>query len=218
MQEANYLPIFIRLNGLRVLIVGGGTVGSKRAKNFLDHGADVTVVSLVFNEYIEKEENIKKIRFDASTISENFISEFNIIVTATNDLDINQRICDMAKRLGKLCNNPTNPQDSNFIVPIFYADNDLSIAVTTYGKSSIVSKLILEKSLTALREESYIRGLIDVMSKVKTLMKGSITDPRLRYELYHKIFNDTNFESMIIKEDYTGALRRAEELINEYNR
>ncbi|MEM1859518.1 MAG: NAD(P)-dependent oxidoreductase, partial [Metallosphaera sp.] len=44
--STRYFPVFLNLKGMRILVVGGGKVGTKRALKFTEYGADVTVLSL----------------------------------------------------------------------------------------------------------------------------------------------------------------------------
>lgn len=208
-----YFPIFLDLNNVRVLVFGGGKVGTKRAVRFRDYGARVTVVTLDASRELQ-EAGVNLIIGDARDFL-NSIQEFDIVITATDDKQLNSTLCKRAKELRKLCNNPTNPQDSNFIVPIFYEDDELAIAVTTMGKSSIVSKLILEKSLETIRNDGTLLTSLKAMTKVKEILKTRISDPSLRYVLYHKIFDDEEFEQHINNGQVESAIRRAEEIMNE---
>ncbi|RPI64085.1 MAG: uroporphyrinogen-III C-methyltransferase, partial [Planctomycetaceae bacterium] len=44
----NLLPIMLNLAGRRVVVVGGGAVGLRKARALLDAGAAVTLVTLDF--------------------------------------------------------------------------------------------------------------------------------------------------------------------------
>ncbi|AWR97347.1 bifunctional precorrin-2 dehydrogenase/sirohydrochlorin ferrochelatase [Acidianus sulfidivorans JP7] len=214
-----YFPLFANLSKLDVLIIGGGKVGTKRAIKFAEYGAKVTVVSLDFTEELLKNNDINKIKMDANEINADFISKYNIVITTTNNKKINYEICEKAKKLGKLCNNPTNPDQSSFIVPIFYANDNMEIAITTYGKSSIASKFILDKILEYFeKDQEYINLLIKTMGDVKKIMKNKVQDPSLRFNLYHIIFYDSIFQNYIQNNNYENAIKRAEEIINEHNR
>lgn len=202
---------------MRILVVGGGKVGTKRALKFREYGADVTVVSLSFSDELSKREDIRRIELDAREVDQEFLRDYDIVVTATNSPELNSRICDLCRKARKLCNNPTNPPDSSFIVPIFYEDEDIGIAVTTMGKSSIMSKVILDRALEAVREDPRILLELKVMSDVKAMLKRRVSDPGTRYTLYQKIFVDREFESFINNGNVSNALKRAEEIVNEHS-
>ncbi|ESQ23286.1 MAG: FAD binding domain [uncultured Acidilobus sp. MG] len=48
-----YLPLFIDLSGKRVVVFGGGSVGTRRALEFARAGAKVTVVADRFSQELE---------------------------------------------------------------------------------------------------------------------------------------------------------------------
>lgn len=211
----NFVPLFINVKDLKVLVVGGGKVGTKRALSFANHGSNITVISLSFSEdLIENKDKITLIKEDAKNLTVDFLSKFDVIVTATNDKELNNKLCELAKNQRKLCNNPTNPEDSNFIVPIYYSDDKLSIAITTFGKSSLTSKYILELiQEEILKKDTY--DLVMAMGHVKDLLKHNIKDPSQRFSYYSKIFNDEIFRNYIKEGKLELALDRAKVIINE---
>ena len=211
----NFVPLFINVKDLKVLIIGGGKVGTKRALSFADHGSNITVVSLSFSEdLVDSKDKITLIKEDAKNLNADFLSKFDIIVTATNDKELNNKLCELAKNQRKLCNNPTNPEDSNFIVPIYYSDDKLSIAITTFGKSSLTSKYILELIQEEILKKD-IYELVTAMGNVKDLLKHNIKDPSQRFSYYSKIFNDEIFRNYIKEGKLELALDRAKVIINE---
>ncbi|MEM0373791.1 MAG: bifunctional precorrin-2 dehydrogenase/sirohydrochlorin ferrochelatase [Sulfolobaceae archaeon] len=218
MENSGFLPIFIRATGLKVLVIGGGKVGSKRALKFANYGSRVTVISLdVSKELLENKENLDIVIYDARNLSEEFLKRFDIIVTATNDKSLNENLCTNVKKLRKLCNNPTNVENSSFIFPIFYDNNEVEVAITTFGKSSLTAKLILNRILNIINEKN-IKNLLNVMGDVKKILKERIKDPSKRFKIYQVIFNDPLFERFIFEGDKFKAFKRAEEIISEYSR
>ncbi|QGA55016.1 bifunctional precorrin-2 dehydrogenase/sirohydrochlorin ferrochelatase [Sulfolobus sp. E5-1-F] len=213
MITKDYYPIFIDLSNFRVLVIGGGKVGTKRALAFKKYGADVSVISLDFSQDLLNSD-IKLIKEDANNIDRNVLEKYDIILTCTNNFELNEKLCNIAKNLRKLCNNPTNPENSNFIVPIFYSDNDLEIAITTKGKSSILAKEILSK-ITSIANSPETRNLLNAMYGVKTILKKKVVDPSVRYSFYHKIYNDEKFRYYATNGLIEKALYRAEEIIND---
>ncbi|TRM74310.1 bifunctional precorrin-2 dehydrogenase/sirohydrochlorin ferrochelatase [Sulfolobus sp. B1] len=215
MQLKHYFPIFVDLSNFRVLVVGGGKIGSKRALEFRKYGAKVDVLSLSFSDELYNS-GINLINSDARNVNSNDLQKYDIIITCTSDFNLNKELCDLAKSLGKLCNNPTNVEDSNFIVPIFYSDENYEIAITTRGKSSILAKEILSQITKQLRENMEIKNLLDAMYNVKLMLKDNIKDSSVRFSLYHVIYNDSIFRSYASKGNLEYALKRAEEIINAY--
>lgn len=211
-----YLPLFINVSDLRVLVVGGGKVGTKRALHFCRMGADVTVLSKAFSEELKAEKNVKRVEADASLITQVELSNYDIIVTATDNRDLNSSICTMAKNMHKLCNDPTDPAKSSVIFPVYYEDEDVGIAVTTFGKSSLTAELILDRIKDNVINDDYIKNLINAMYEVKKILKIKLNSPSNRFPLYRRIFDDAYFISLVKNGNIQDALRRAEEIIDGY--
>ncbi|BCU70379.1 precorrin-2 dehydrogenase/sirohydrochlorin ferrochelatase family protein [Stygiolobus caldivivus] len=219
-QNYTYLPIFLNVEGLRVLVVGGGTVGTKRALKFIESGANVTVVSLDFSEELldvkkKGEKRINLVKADAMTLIDvNFLEQFNIIVTATSNREVNSKLCTMAKSLNKLCNDPTDPTESSFIIPLYSIEDSIGVAVTTFGKSSLSSKFILELIKEKVLTDE-VKRLVSVMGLVKEVIKSKVDDPKKRFPLYSKVFNDERFRDYVKNGQIDKSIKRVEEIIDE---
>ena len=209
----SYLPIFLNVKGKKVLVVGGGTVGSKRALKFLELGADVTVISLDFSEEL-KSSHVKLIKSDAWSIDKDFLGKFDIIITATSDKALNSKICNLAKSLNRLCNNPTNPDESDFILPVYTVEDSIGVAVTTFGKSSLSSKYILSLIKERVLTEE-VKRLVEVMGKAKEILKSEIDDPKKRFPLYSVIFNDEKLKEYVKNGEIEESIKRIEEIIHD---
>lgn len=89
--------------------------------------------------------------------------------------------------MGKLCNDPSNMENSDFIIPISMVNNDFGVAVTTFGISSIVSKEILNRINSDILASKEIINLLHAMAEIKVFLKENVKDPKRRYHLYHEI-------------------------------
>ncbi|MCE4607423.1 MAG: NAD-dependent epimerase/dehydratase family protein, partial [Caldisphaeraceae archaeon] len=105
-----YIPLFIDVSSLKVLVVGGGMVGSRRARSFLSAGAMVTVVAKELSEELLKDKAINAIEADIEEGGEieKLIEQNDLIVIATDNKKINDKVYEMAKLKGKLINNATD--------------------------------------------------------------------------------------------------------------
>ena len=100
-----FYPLFINLKKKRVLIVGGGNVGFRRALYLLNSGAIVTVISRKFNKGLLKIKNnslalIKKEIKSANNPKINF-KRFFLIIIATDDKKINKAIHAQVRKASK---------------------------------------------------------------------------------------------------------------------
>lgn len=145
-----FFPIFLRTSNIKVAIIGGGTVGTIRAKEMAKAGFPVKVISENFSEELIRESqnnnNLSLVKMKVTLENlPNVIRDSLIIISATSDHDLNREVCKISRFLGKLCNNPSDRESSDFIVPISSVNDNFGIAITTFGNSSLVSKELLKK-------------------------------------------------------------------------
>jgi precorrin-2 dehydrogenase/sirohydrochlorin ferrochelatase len=65
-----------------------------------------------------------------------------LVIGATDDAELNETIGQEARDRGLLCNIADDPQNCNFILPALLTRGDLTIAVSTSGKSPALAKKI----------------------------------------------------------------------------
>ena len=87
-------PLFMDLTGKRVVVVGGGTIGLRRAGVLRDFGAEVTVIAPAGQE---KPKGVRYIRrpYGTGDLTGAFLA-----VAATDDRAVNRAVYEEAKRLG----------------------------------------------------------------------------------------------------------------------
>ena len=147
-----YYPINLKIDDMKVVIIGGGKVAYRKCMNFLSFNKRVVVVS---REFIEEFEYIKnEIDIIEDTYDEKYIKDAFIVVAATNNKDVNQQIGNYCRDNGKLVNVVDDVDLSNFIVPSFVKRGDLLLSISTGGKSPSLSSKI-RKDLEEVYDESY---------------------------------------------------------------
>ncbi len=121
----NYLPISIRIEGTRILIVGGGKVATHKAQILNRFTDEATVIAP------EISEGIKALPF--KTIERPFeeadLEGVNLLFVVTGDHELNHQIKQMAAQRGILTSVCDDPEACDFISPAIYREGNLTIAV-----------------------------------------------------------------------------------------
>ncbi|MEM0332131.1 MAG: NAD(P)-dependent oxidoreductase, partial [Archaeoglobaceae archaeon] len=90
------LPLYIEFSGKKIAIIGGGDIGSFRAKKFADAGAEVTVYSLEFSSDLIQLEKLGKVRLISANARdldyEKILPNYDLVVVALADKSLNSRI------------------------------------------------------------------------------------------------------------------------------
>ena len=100
-ERKPFFPLFVDMNGRKVLIVGGGKVAERRIRVLLDFGADITVISPEVSEYIENAASLGTIRLHKRNYTEGDVTALMpfFVIAATDDQQVNHQIAMEAKSL-----------------------------------------------------------------------------------------------------------------------
>jgi precorrin-2 dehydrogenase/sirohydrochlorin ferrochelatase len=211
------IPMFIEMNGFRVLVVGGGEEGTKKARRFSEHGAEVRVMSMDFTDQLlemERSGRVKLIRGDACdrNLLEKLIEESDLVVYTIGDRpDIERAVEEIAKRKRKLLNLATDADRTQVVMPIEERAGDIRIAVTSEGKSTLVVKEAAERVANFLREQRDIMAMLEVMGHLKKYMKERKIPFDKRMEVYRSAFRDEKLRELALT-DINRAIKYAESL------
>src|SRR5690242_527652 len=133
---AELFPIFLKLNGRKALVIGGGKMAAVRVKQLISAGARITVVSPKAGIEIERLAKAKSVVIVRRGFRRTDLTRrYFIVIAATNDPKTQQAVFEAAERLGILCNVVDRPESCNFYMPAIVSRGDLKIAISTSGRS-----------------------------------------------------------------------------------
>jgi siroheme synthase-like protein len=183
MPDQNPLfPAFLKLENLRVLLVGGGNVGLEKLTAILRNSPEtaVTIVSLSFlNEVQALAAQNSRLRLIERGWVEADLEAHDIVFAATDDPALHRVIVAAAHQRRLLVNVADTPALCDFYLSSVVVKGQLKVAVSTNGKSPTVGKrlrAVLEDTLPeeldeVLAQMTVIRGRLagDFANKVKSL-------------------------------------------------
>ncbi len=215
------IPLYIEFEDKKVLVIGGGGVGTVRAKKFLEAGAKVRVLSLEFSEELRKlakEGKVELIEGDAfdEELLENLISDSDLVVVAIPSLKVNDIVWKIAKKHKTLVNLANDAERTEVVVPFEDEFEGIRFAVTTEGKSGIVARKVKEAFRKLLEEDEEIIFFLKAMEHLKRFMKSHNVPVQLRMKLYFVISADKEFRRLVKEGKVDEAQNLAEKLVEEY--
>lgn len=140
-----YYPLFINLERMHCLVVGGGGVGCRKARSLAEAGA----CSVLVVDTAEASEDMETVCTSCGNVCfarREFVVEdldgINLAFACTSDSVVNGKIAQQCERRGILCNIADQPDRGHFIVPGSVRRGDLCIAVSTAGKSPAMARRV----------------------------------------------------------------------------
>ena len=133
-------PIFVKLEGRLVVIVGGGAIAEGKISSLLAAGARVRVIAPDVSAGIKDLVKSEKIEWHAKEFKANDLAEAFLVVAATSAPGVNEAVFREADARGLLCNAVDDIQHCHFYYGSVVQRGDLQIAISTNGKSPALAQ------------------------------------------------------------------------------
>ena len=182
-----YYPVHLDINNRKVLVVGGGSVGTRKVKTLLDCGARVTVVSPEVSRQLRELAASGDIKLAERSYQSEDLNGVFVVIGATDDETLNQQISSDADRLNTLCNIADRPEVCNFILPSIVQRDDLVITISTSGQSPALAKK-LRKTLENQFGEEY-GTLLQLMGAIRKKLLQQAHKPEAHKPLFEQLIN-----------------------------
>ncbi len=191
MTSGEFMPFYLRLEGFSVAVLGGGSVGVRKARYYARAGAEVSIYALRLSGASREEVLNEGIVFHETNLADDgvvreIIDSHDIIVIALSDRRLAEKISREATRRGKLVNNAVEVGHGNMIVPFHRRvwGGGIGIAVTSYGESGITARRLLDRLSDFAETLVELREMHRLLSFVKRAAKECIEDAGRRIALY----------------------------------
>lgn len=178
MQNSNHLfPVFLKLESLRLLIVGGGYVGMEKLDAVISNSpaTDITLVATQISDAIkEVAKQYPNIKLIEKPYHITDLADHDIVIAAINDPVISKQVVTDAKSKKILVNAADKPELCDFYLSSVVKKGNLKIAISTNGKSPTIAKRIKEVLNETIPDE--IDELLDNMQSIRNKMSGDFTE------------------------------------------
>lgn len=156
-----YYPVMLDLKNKEVLVVGAGKVAYRKIKNLIKAKAEITVVS---NEFLKEFESLN-VNLIKDCYHEKYLKGKFLVIAATSNNIVNEKIAKDAKENSILCNVVDNKDISDFITPAVVSKEEVLISISTNGKYPALSKYI-RKDLED-RYSNYTKEYLELLETLR---------------------------------------------------
>ncbi len=187
-------------------------MAERKVHTLLKAGASVTVNSpeLVMPlQNLSEEGKIKVIR---SEFQEDYLDGIFLAIGATDDEEVNRRIAEEAEHRNILYNIVDVPDRCNFFVPSIVERGDLSIAISTNGRSPALAKR-LRKRLEKDFGEEYA-AFLKLMGELREKVLQSDMELADRSKLFESLV-DSNLLEMFHRKEEEQARQKGYEMVED---
>jgi len=178
-KESNRLfPVFLKLETLSLLIIGGGPVALEKLRAVLSNApaTKIRIIALTITEELAAEaaSHPGTIELLQRKYEPADLLQADLVIAAVNDLPTAERIRLDAKQAGKLVNIADKPELCDFYLSSIVKKGNLKIAISTNGKSPTIAKRLKEEISDMLPAE--MESVLDNMQQIRQRMNGNFSE------------------------------------------
>ena len=140
-----YFPVNLNIRGRNCIVIGGGRVALRKVRGLLECEGNVTVISPKIEQDLETLVQLKQIRWKERPYKTGDLREAFLVIAATDDPDIQESVYSEAEKSNVLINVADVPKYCNFILPANVRRGNLSLSVSTSGKSPALAKKLRQE-------------------------------------------------------------------------
>ncbi len=206
----DFFPVFFDIRGKDCLVVGGGEVAARKASLLLQAGGKVRVVAPVLSATLAEWAAKKEISHQAERFSSDLIGEPVLIIAATDDMEVNREVSQLASSRRIPVNVVDNPALCSFIVPSIIDRSPVVVAVSTGGAAPVLARLIRAR-LETLIPAAYGR-LATLTASFRERVKMHFIAPEKRRIFWEKILQGPVAEMVYSGQDQAAEAALIREL------
>ena len=183
----DYYPIFLKLEHYRTLVVGGGSVATRKALALIDAGGAPLIVAPEISAELSKALMKGQATYIAKQYSAEDLANIQLVIAATSSKTVNRQISADARARGILVNVVDDTEACGFIVPSIVDRSPILVAISSAGKAPVLARLIRQK-LESLIPAAYSQ-LATLAGSMRNEIKARVRSGKARRRFWEWFFS-----------------------------
>jgi len=202
----DYLPLFHKLDGRPVLVIGGGDIALRKSVLLAEAGARITLVAPEIEPEVRAFVEAKGGSCRLQRYAADLLAGHCLVIAATDDDEVNETVSHDAQALGLPVNAVDAPKLCTVIFPAIVDRSPLVIAISSGGDAPVLARLVRAKL------ESWIPAtygqLAQLAQSFRARVKARFADIQAR-----RIFWEEVFQGEVAEKVFSGQPQAAEQLL-----
>jgi len=208
-----YLPVNLRVRGAAVLLVGGGTVATRKARLLARAGARLNVVAPEITAELAGILEAHEGRWEQGVYEAAHLDSVTIVVAATPDNGVNEGISRDAQARGMPVNVVDSPDLCTFIFPAIVDRDPLIIAISSSGASPVLTR-ILRRKIEAMVPSAFGQ-LARFAGRLRGTVKDALPDDSQRRVFWEQTLEGTVAEHVLAGREALGEQQLRDALLQQ---
>lgn len=176
MERNELYPVFLKVNNLNVLIVGGGNVAEEKL-TFLLKSSPKAKVEMISPMYRKKTIILAKnhgVKMHEGKYKRRFLKNKHVVVATTDMPKVNEKVYADCRKRFILVNVADNPPFCDFYMGGIVTKGNVKVAISTNGKSPTTAKRLRQFFEDVIPEN--IDDLVKNLNEYRKTIKGDFEE------------------------------------------
>lgn len=178
-------PITLKVRGEKAVVVGGGAVAERKAAGLLAAGAKVKVVAPEVCPALQRRIAAGECQHRWGNYEARDLEGALLAIGATDDAEVNAQLARDARARGILVNIVDQPHLCTFFVPARVSRGNLTISISTAGKSPALARKLRQE--LEERYGSEYAAFVDLLGDLRPQVMARVQDPAQRQAVWAEI-------------------------------
>lgn len=181
----SFFPFYIDIEGKNCLVIGGGTVALRKIEKIAPFKPKIVVIAPEICEEIRKLDIVCRFR----KFEDGDLENTDFVICATNDESLNTHIFQLCNSKKLLINTVDNKENCSFIFPAIARSGDVTVAITTEGKSPVLARYLKERFKAILNDEEGAGAIAEKLGSYRKIIKDSVHSETGRKSAFSRLLN-----------------------------
>lgn len=188
-SDARLFPVMLRLEGRRVVVVGGGEVATRKVRALLDAGAQVEVIAPEVSGELQSRNGLTIL---VQPFEPQLVDGATLVFAATNVPEVNAAVAAAARDRGIPVNVADDPESCDFFLPAIARQGELDVFLSSHGASPLLTRRARERVQAVLGPEYDVAARL--LRMFRPLVRDNIAEESKRRQFFEAISSDAVLE------------------------
>ena len=178
-------PLFIKMEGRKVMVIGGGSVALRKIRILTDYGADIRIISGEVRDELKMLAEAGRLEWQKENLTENHLPELDeafLVICASNDETVNVMAADYCQKRHILVDCAKPGENSDCVFPSVVRRGNVVVGISTSGGVPALTKHLREK-IEAVIPEWYSDFEGTLRDKRRQLKQSDLSQAERRQSL-----------------------------------
>ncbi len=165
-------PVMLNLENRRVVIIGGGDVALRKARDLLEAGAHVLVIAPDVHEEFKDLAGLygTSLKILQRPYQPGDLADAALVFAATSNTDVNRAVFTEAQERNIFINAVDDPPNCSFFTPSFIKKGGLILTLSTSGKSPALAARLRREIEKYIPEDIELK--LAALAEIRELLKS----------------------------------------------